>query len=102
MRGAGVGGAGASAAGSPPATASGPVSALTGVLVAVVGVFAFSALLVLLAYAPDLRGGDNGGAQALSPTQQPRRSGGALVWVVAVVVAVLVLGGAYAVIFLRR
>jgi hypothetical protein len=31
-----------------------------------VGVFAFSALLVTLAYAPDLRNGDDGGAQALS------------------------------------
>jgi hypothetical protein len=33
---------------------------------ALVGVFAFSTLLVLIAYAPDLRGGDDSGAQALS------------------------------------
>jgi hypothetical protein len=33
---------------------------------ALVSLFAFSALVVLLAYAPDLRGGDDGGAQALS------------------------------------
>ena len=46
----------------PPA----PVSPLTGVLMALVGVFAFSALLVLLAYAPELRGGDDGGDHALS------------------------------------
>ena len=44
----------------------GPVSPLTGVMMALVGVFAFSALLVLFAYAPSLRGGDDGGAQALS------------------------------------
>jgi hypothetical protein len=33
---------------------------------ALVGVFAFSALLVLIAYAPELRRGDDGGAHALS------------------------------------
>jgi hypothetical protein len=34
----------------------------------VAGVFAFSALVVLSAYAPDLRGGSDGGAHALSPS----------------------------------
>jgi hypothetical protein len=48
-----------------PAT-SGPFTARTGVLIALVGVFAFCALAVLGAYAPDLRAGDNGGAHALS------------------------------------
>jgi hypothetical protein len=52
--------------GIPAGASSGPISPLTGALMAVVGVFAFSALLVLLTYAPDLRGGDDGGAQALS------------------------------------
>ena len=42
------------------------MSPLTGVVMALVGVFAFSALLVLVAYAPDLRRGDDGQAQALS------------------------------------
>ena len=32
----------------------------------IVGVFSFSAFFVLQAYAPDLRGGDDGGAHALS------------------------------------
>ena len=47
-------------------SASGPFTARTGLLVALVGVFAFCALAVLGAYAPELRGGDNGGAHALS------------------------------------
>ena len=55
-----------SAAEAPGVPSSGPVSPLAGVLMAVVGVVAFSALVVLLAYAPELRGGDDGGAQALS------------------------------------
>ena len=45
---------------------AGPLTARTGLLIALVGVFAFCALAVLGAYAPDLRGGDNGGAHALS------------------------------------
>ena len=49
-------------AGSRPAFAS----PLTLVLVIGVGVFAFCAFLVLGAYAPDLKGGDNGEAHALS------------------------------------
>jgi hypothetical protein len=56
-------GLGVSAADAPGA---GPVSPLTGVVMALVGVFAFSALIVLLAFAPELRRGDDGGAQALS------------------------------------
>ena len=44
----------------------GPFTARTGLLIALVGVFAFCALAVLGAYAPDLRAGDNGGAHALS------------------------------------
>ena len=56
-----------SAAEAPASTTSaGPVTPLTGALMALVGVFAFSALMVLIAYAPALRGGDDGGAQALS------------------------------------
>lgn len=55
-----------SAAAAPAAASSGPVSPLAGTLMALVGVFAFSALLVLIAYAPELRRGDDGGAQALS------------------------------------
>ena len=43
-----------------------PFTARSGLLIVLVGVFAFSALAVLSAYAPDLRGGDNGGAHALS------------------------------------
>ena len=46
--------------------AAGPFTARTGLLITVVGVFAFCALAVLGAYAPDLRVGDNGGAHALS------------------------------------
>ncbi len=49
-----------------PSSAGGPFTARTGLFVALVGVFAFCALAVLGAYAPDLRGGDNGGAHALS------------------------------------
>jgi hypothetical protein len=41
-------------------------SPLTAALMVLVGVFAFSALVVLLTYAPDLESGDNGQAQALS------------------------------------
>ncbi len=41
-------------------------SPLTAVLMVLVGVFAFSALLVLLTYAPDLESGDDGEAHALS------------------------------------
>ena len=51
---------------SSDASAAGPFTARTGLLIALVGVFAFCALAVLGAYAPDLRGGDNGGAHALS------------------------------------
>jgi hypothetical protein len=39
---------------------------LTAVLMAVVGIFAFCALLVLLAYGSQLKSGDNGGGHALS------------------------------------
>src|SRR5271156_1758893 len=46
----------------PPAV----MSRATALLVTLVGVFAFSALIVLIPYAPDLRQGDNGGAHALS------------------------------------
>jgi hypothetical protein len=42
------------------------MSPLTGVAMALVGVFAFSALVVLIAFAPELRRGDDGGAHALS------------------------------------
>jgi hypothetical protein len=52
--------------------------------------------VVPLAFAPVI-----GGAPALAPAGPPR-SRGALLWLVAVVVAVLLVGGAYAVIFLRR
>jgi hypothetical protein len=48
------------------APTAGPVSPLTGVVMALVGVVAFSALIVLIAFAPELRRGDDGGAQALS------------------------------------
>jgi hypothetical protein len=41
-------------------------SPLAAVLMALIGVFAFSALLVLGAYAPDLQSGDDGQAHALS------------------------------------
>ncbi len=39
---------------------------LTAIFMVLVGVFAFSALLVLLAYAPDLKSGEDGEAHALS------------------------------------
>jgi hypothetical protein len=52
----------ATGAGAP----GGPFSPLTAVLMTLVGVFAFSALMVLAAYAPDLERGDNGGGHALS------------------------------------
>ncbi len=42
------------------------LSPLAAALMALVGVFAFSALIVLFAYAPDLRSGDDGAAQPLS------------------------------------
>jgi hypothetical protein len=48
------------------ADAPGPFTARTGLLIALVGVFAFCALAVLSAYAPDLKMGDDGGAHALS------------------------------------
>jgi hypothetical protein len=53
---------------SAPGDAStvGPFTARTGLMIALVGAFAFCALAVLGAYAPDLRGGENGGAHALS------------------------------------
>jgi hypothetical protein len=47
-------------------SAEGLFAARNGLLIALVGVFAFCALVVLGAYAPDLRAGDNGGAHALS------------------------------------
>jgi hypothetical protein len=47
-------------------SAAAPFTPRTGLLIALVGTFAFCALAVLSAYAPDLRGGDNGGAHALS------------------------------------
>ncbi len=47
-------------------SAAGPLTGRTGLLIALVGVFAFCALAVLSAYAPDLRGGDDGRAHALS------------------------------------
>ncbi|HEY2177432.1 MAG TPA: hypothetical protein VGH15_02525 [Caulobacteraceae bacterium] len=42
------------------------VTPLTAALMAIVGVFAFCALLVLFAYGSSLKSGDNGGAHALS------------------------------------
>jgi hypothetical protein len=45
---------------------TGAFSARTVIALLVAGVFAFSALVVLSAYAPDLRGGADGGAHALS------------------------------------
>ncbi|HEY1415614.1 MAG TPA: hypothetical protein VGF42_06980 [Caulobacteraceae bacterium] len=45
---------------------AGPISPASGVLIALVGVFAFSALLVLFTYASNLETGDNGGGHALS------------------------------------
>lgn len=45
---------------------AGPFSARTVIALVIAAVFAFSALTVLQAYAPDLRGGSDGGAHALS------------------------------------
>ena len=45
---------------------SGPFTARTSLFLILVGVLAFSTLLVLFTYAPDLRTGNNGGAHALS------------------------------------
>jgi hypothetical protein len=45
---------------------TGPITPTTGVLIALVGVFAFCALLVLFTYASNLETGDNGGGHALS------------------------------------
>lgn len=47
-------------------SADGPFSARTMLLITAIGAFAFIAMLVLGAYAPDLRSGRNGGAHALS------------------------------------
>ena len=56
-----------SEASSLPADAGAPLfSPATAALIVVVGVFAFCALAVLLAYAPDLETGNDGGAHALS------------------------------------
>jgi len=52
-----------SAADDPEARVFSPAAAL---MLVVVGVFAFAALVVLFAYAPDLRSADNGDAHALS------------------------------------
>jgi hypothetical protein len=49
-----------------PRTGEGAFSARTVIALLIAGVFAFSALVVLSAYAPDLRGGSDGGAHALS------------------------------------
>jgi hypothetical protein len=48
------------------ADSRGVFTPLTAALMVLVGVFAFSALVVLLAYAPEFESGDNGQAQALS------------------------------------
>ncbi|HWD68441.1 MAG TPA: hypothetical protein VG227_10815 [Caulobacteraceae bacterium] len=45
---------------------SGPITPASGALIALVGVFAFCALLVLFTYASNLETGDNGGGHALS------------------------------------
>ena len=45
---------------------AGPISRLAAVWMVLVGVFAFSALAVLISFAPDLANGDNGRAHALS------------------------------------
>jgi hypothetical protein len=50
----------------PPKAEPGAFSARTVIALLVAGAFAFSALMVLSAYAPDLRGGGDGGAHALS------------------------------------
>jgi hypothetical protein len=45
---------------------SGPITGRTAILLVVIGVLSFTALLVLGAYAPDMRGRSDPGAQALS------------------------------------
>ena len=45
---------------------AGVVSTPVALLMALIGVFAFSALAVLLSFGQDLKGGDNGQAQVLS------------------------------------
>ncbi len=52
--------------GGRPIEAQSAFSARTVIALLVAGVFAFSAMAVLSAYAPDLRGGSDGGAHALS------------------------------------
>jgi hypothetical protein len=47
-------------------TEAGPITPASGVFIALVGVFAFCALLVLFTYASNLETGDNGGGHALS------------------------------------
>ncbi len=55
------------AAGAPPAGDPAPIlSFRVAAIMTLVAVFAFSALVVLLAYAPDLERGDDGGGHALS------------------------------------
>ncbi|HWA62278.1 MAG TPA: hypothetical protein VG939_12940 [Caulobacteraceae bacterium] len=49
-----------------PTRDAGPFSRGTAILLVLVGVFAFSALVVLFSYAPDLRSADNGQPHALS------------------------------------
>ncbi len=49
-----------------PGDEAGPITPASGALIALVGVFAFCALLVLLTYASNLETGDNGGGHALS------------------------------------
>jgi hypothetical protein len=48
------------------ARGGGPFGLLGVVLMVLVGAFAFSAMVVLITYAPELESGDNGGAHALS------------------------------------
>lgn len=49
-----------------PQAESGPFTPLAALLISLVGIVAFSGLLVLFSYAPDLRGGQDGGGHALS------------------------------------
>ena len=49
-----------------PSTGESPFNRGTMLVVTAIGVLAFIAMLVLGAYAPDLRSGRNGGAHALS------------------------------------
>lgn len=51
-----------------PPTAQGPISVRLALILVVVGVVSFVALLVLGAYAPDMRGKSDPGAHALSPS----------------------------------